>query len=485
MNLVCLRFGALALGAMFVGAAIAQTPQKVDIRDRVKNAKQTYRDGHLTDALTQFEQLSKDAPESIDIQAWLGFLYLQNHRPQDAVQPLEKAAGKRPNDLEINSNLGSAYLDSGQTDKALTQYLLVEKLDPNFPQAAYNVGTLYLAKKEYGDAVKAFKHAHDLAPNDAYALNDLGVCYENLQDLKNAADSYGRAVKIRPDPAFCRNAGFAYFKLHEYPSAIPYLKASYDANKTGSDVPLALAECYTKTHRLDDAASLYDDLKGSQGDKAAYWFNLGYLKQQAHDVPAAEAAYRKCLEIDGNDLDALTNLGMLLFRKGSYAESEVLFDKLSGLNPSSQTAKHNLAVAAMQAGDTEKATQAWKELVRSNPGSVEPRVQLADALWKKGDFAGAKYHYGQALLQDPHNAAALNGMGLVQLRDTKLKEAAASFRSAIAANSKFVPAYNNLALALEKLNKRKDAIRILNRAHSIDPKDDDVNRNLDRMKAAQ
>ena len=139
----------------------------------------------------------------------------------------------------------------------------------------------------------------------------------------------------------------------------------------------------------------------------------------------------------------------------------------------------------MHAGDNEKATEAWKELVRSNPAAVEPRVQLADALWKKGDVAGAKYHYGQALLQDPQNAAALNGMGLVQLHDTRLKEAAASFRAAIAASPKFVPAYNNLALALEKLNKRKDAIRILSHAHVIDPNDDDVNRNLERMKAAQ
>ena len=485
MKLISFRFGAVAIGTILLGAAFAQTGQKVDIRDRVKNAKQAYKDGHLTDSLTQFEQLSKDAPESIDIQAWLGFLYLQNHRPQDAVQPLEKAAAKRPNDLEINSNLGSAYLDSGQTDKALTQYLLVEKLDAHFPQAAYNVGTLFLAKKEYSNAVGAFKHALDLSPNDAYAWNDLGFAYEGLQSVDKAAPAYAKAAALKADSAFCRNAGFAYFKLHQYNEAIPFLKVVAQSNASNGDAALALAECYTKTRKLDEAAAIYEQLKGTQGDKAAYWFNLGYLKQQVHDTPAAEAAYRKCLEIDGNDLDALTNLGMLLFKKGSFAESEVLFDKLSGLNPSSQTAKHNLAVAAMQAGDTDKALQAWKELVRSSPGSIEPRVQLADALWKKGDFAGAKYHYGQAVLQDPHNPAALNGMGLVQLRDTKLKEAAASFHAAIAANPKFVPAYNNLALALEKLNKRRDAIRVLTHAHAIDPNDDDVNRNLERMKAAQ
>ena len=95
------------------------------------------------------------------------------------------------------------------------------------------------------------------------------------------------------------------------------LEVAQKATESTGDVSLALAECYTKTRQLAKAAGVYDSLRSSQGDKAAYWFNLGYLKQQSHDNAAAEAAYRKCLEIDGNDLDALTNLGMMLSAKAA------------------------------------------------------------------------------------------------------------------------------------------------------------------------
>ena len=107
MKKLTLRLGAVTFAALLTGAVFAQSEQKSDLRERVRNAKQEYKDGHLVESLEHFERLAKEAPDSIDIEAWLGFLYLQNHRPQDAIQPLEKAAAAKPNDLEINSNLGS------------------------------------------------------------------------------------------------------------------------------------------------------------------------------------------------------------------------------------------------------------------------------------------------------------------------------------------------------------------------------------------
>jgi Flp pilus assembly protein TadD len=124
-------------------------------------------------------------------------------------------------------------------------------------------------------------------------------------------------------------------------------------------------------------------------------------------------------------------------------------------------------------------------LVRTDPQDVQARVQLADALYRAGDYKTAKYHYNQALLQDPKNPAALNGMGLAHFRATEFNLAAASFKAAIASDATFVPAYNNLALVYEKMNKRGEAIRVLTKAHGIDANDPEVNRNLSRLKAAQ
>jgi Tfp pilus assembly protein PilF len=74
-------------------------------------------------------------------------------------------------------------------------------------------------------------------------------------------------------------------------------------------------------------------------------------------------------------------------------------------------------------------------------------------------------------------------MGLWSLEDAKLAEAEALFRQAMAAKKDYVPAYVNLAVTLEKENKRADAIKVLEAALKIDPKNDDAKKNLARMKS--
>jgi tetratricopeptide (TPR) repeat protein len=144
----------------------------------------------------------------------------------------------------------------------------------------------------------------------------------------------------------------------------------------------------------------------------------------------------------------------------------------------------NLASAAAKAGDLDKSIETWKTVIRENPNRTDVRVNLANALWINKDYDGAKYHYYTALQNSPNNAEAQNGMGLWYLRNSKLPEAKAAFQSSIRANAKFATAYNNLAVTLERMNQRKQAIGVLERATKIAPDNQQITDNLRRMKAA-
>ncbi|MBI3721001.1 MAG: tetratricopeptide repeat protein, partial [Fimbriimonas ginsengisoli] len=106
-------------------------------------------------------------------------------------------------------------------------------------------------------------------------------------------------------------------------------------------------------------------------------------------------------------------------------------------------------------------------------------------LFNKGDLAGARYHYNMVVSADPTNSRALNGRGLCLLKESKLAPAVQAFNASIRSDSKFVPAYNNLAVAQERQGKRKLAIRTLKKALKIDPDNADVNKNLKRMQSAE
>jgi Flp pilus assembly protein TadD len=184
-------------------------------------------------------------------------------------------------------------------------------------------------------------------------------------------------------------------------------------------------------------------------------------------------------------LDSLNNLGLILYRKGDFAGATTLFDKLSGLNPGSIAAKLNLGSCAAKSGDLKKAIGAWKDVIRAEPKRSDVRMDLANALYAEGDAEGARYHYLQILNTDKNNAEALNGIGLCHLKTGKLAQAEAAFRSAIESDSKLIPAYNNLAVTLQRMNQLNEAVKVLERAVKIAPDDEDLRRNLARMRGEE
>ena len=467
---------ALLVFAIGFGQNEAQSFEK-----RVIEAVSLFKEGKTDEATKAFEVLHKENGRSSDVQAWLGYLYLRAGKAELALPLLQGAESQRPTDIDILNNLGNAFLATNQYDKALTKYEAIAKRNPKLFEPHYNSGTIYLRQKNYAKALEAFKLAAKLQPSDPFVLNNLGVVYEGMKQDAKAAHEFVRASDLRPDNVtFARNAGLILAKLGR-PDALAYLERSKPEPNDVNTV-LALADAYLRANRIDEALNLYERLRESPGRGSVFWFNLGVIRAKKGDGAGAERAYRKALELNGNDLDTLNNLGLILYKRGAYAEATTLFDKLSGLNPSSLNAKINLAAAATQAGDMKKATEALKAVVRAEPSRVPSRLNLANALYAAGDVEGARYHYNQVLLIAATNAEALNGMGLCHLKAEKLPQAEAAFRSAIEADPKLVSAYNNLAIALEKGGQRPEAIKVLERAAKIAPEDEDIKKNLQRMR---
>ena len=462
--------------------ALAQAPDERTFQQKLSAAIELYRDGKADQATAEFEALYRQNSRSSDVQAWLGFLYLKANKANAAIPLLEKAIAQQPKNLEIVTNLGNAYALAGRDDDALAKFNTAASLNTTLYEPHYNIGNIHLKRKNFALAVASFERASRLKPDEPFVQNNLGVSYEGLQKQESAANAFRRAADLRPENAtFARNAGMTLMRLRRPAEAIPYLERA--AKGLGDDrVSLALGEAYTQAGRSDLALPYYEGMKDTLAKSATFWFNLGVLRNQAGDPKGAEEAYRKALAISPNDLDTMNNLGLLVFRNGDFAEAMTLFDKLVGLNPSSKSARLSLAAAAARSGNWGKAIENWREHIKANGDDIPVRLDLANALWESGDYATARYHYLQVLSRDPNNYEAMNGMGLFHLRDSKFAQAEAAFRGSISAEKGFIPAYNNLAITLDKMNRRKEAIAILEQALKIAPDDAEVKANLQRLK---
>lgn len=483
-NLKRLVFAVLAAFAMSV-CALAQTDEeKNQIAQAILDAITIYRDGDANGAIAALEKLEAKAPNNADRLSWLGFLYLQTEQYSQAVKALVKAREAKPDDLEIVNNLGNAYLKSGNATEALRCYKIMSDARPEMFEPWYNSGTIYLDQKDYANAISMYGKALTLKPDDAFSHNNMGIALEATGDVSKAAKEYMTAASLRPDYVlFSRNSGFALFRSKQYAEALPYLLRAQQAAPNDADLKLILAENYVLLRKSPEARQIMEDLKANNDDNYKFWFNLGVLRSMGGDKEEAISAYRRALEISPNDPDTLNNLGLLTFESGNYEEAAKIFERQVGLVENSTQAKLNLAAALARLHQLGRAVSIWKDFVKANPSRDDVRVNLANALWLEGDKENAKYHFGQVLMHSPNNASALNGMGLWYYEKDKLAEAEAKFRAAIASDAKLAQAYNNLALTLERRNKKAEAIKYLEQAVKIEPDNQEARGNLERMKS--
>lgn len=483
-----MRLLVTALCAISLSTAFAQGPADVENAANVKvvAAAEQYNKKTLAlgDAIATFEGIVKEFPMSGSANGWLGFLYLKNNEAKKAVGPLEVAYAANKKDTEVLNNLANAYFITDQKDKALLRYNELIVVDQASFEPYYNLGNIHIQNKDWDKAILMFTKAGDKAKDKAFVVNNLGVAQEGAKKFDAASITFSRASDMDPkNQTYARNAGALLYRLRKHSSAATYLERALKAGAQDKQIVLALGDCYAQGSRTADMESLYSNYESMFASDFTYNFNIGVMKKNKKDYAGAEMAFRKALSLRDSDGATLGNLGVILFNKGEYAEARELFEKLAGIDPSAKN-KKNFAAAAARSGDVKSAMPIWMEMLRLMPSDIETRLLVADAQYEMGNTKEAMTQYKSALATKASSSMALDGVGRCHLRDANYAAAEAAFRSAISADAKFVPAYNNLAVVLEKMNKRAQAIAVLEKATVIDPNNSDVAKNLKRMKAA-
>ncbi|MFT6509232.1 MAG: tetratricopeptide (TPR) repeat protein [Parvibaculaceae bacterium] len=144
---------------------------------------------------------------------------------------------------------------------------------------------------------------------------------------------------------------------------------------------------------------------------AIYHRNLGEMRRQMGQLPAAVAAGRKATALDAKDTVAFYNLGIAL------GDSEAYND----------------------------AVMAYKHATKLMPGHSQAFNNMGAALEKLGKKDAALKAYTEATKQDPLNAEAQNNRGAIHSENGNLDEARAAFAASIDANALFSEAHFNLS----------------------------------------
>lgn len=179
---------------------------------------------------------------------------------------------------------------------------------------------------------------------------------------------------------------------------------------------------------------------------------------QAGNFADAEAGYRRLLESEPNNADALHLLGVLGLQMQRPEDAVALITRAVTIRPKNPNFLNNLGEAHRALGQNQEAAKYFKRAIKINPADPAPHNNLGNALAELGRAAEAEACYRRALGIESGDAEVLCNLGDVLKSQGKLEEAAASFRRAAAIDPQSLPALENLSQVVSLLGEQEEAV---------------------------
>ncbi|MCS0627987.1 tetratricopeptide repeat protein [Telluria mixta] len=195
------------------------------------------------------------------------------------------------------------------------------------------------------------------------------------------------------------------------------------------------------------------------------------LHQQGR-LEAAQALYRRVLDLNPRQFDALHLLGVIERQRGHPGRAVDLIEEALRIDPLQARAHCNLGAALQDLGRTDAALASYEAALRLDPAYALAWDNRGNTLRRLGRLAEALDSYERALGINPaladawcHRAIALHDLG-------RHADAVASAEQALATRPAYADAFVALGHALQALDRHADGIDAYGCALALAPQAD-------------
>jgi len=188
------------------------------------------------------------------------------------------------------------------------------------------------------------------------------------------------------------------FSAH-YELAVARLLEGSDRTKALADIDRAIALMpihpgahamrSTILHALDrdkDALAAADEARRLDPEMAFAWLCRGNALLSLRELPAAEEAARKALELDSDLMDASNLLATVLRLQKRFGEAEVEIDRHLERDPENAWTFATAGWTALNRGQRDKAESLFREALRLDPSLEHARLGLREAYKARSRF---------------------------------------------------------------------------------------------------
>jgi len=364
------------------------------------------------DALRIYQELIEDEPGDAQSYLRMSQIYRQKKDFAKAREASDKAKSLDPQNLEIRFNEVSLLEAENKTPQAiqLMNDIVSSTAKRNYSQAEKSnriqllerLASLYRSVDQTDPAVETYRQMialdGDRAPILTAAIID---AYRTGREFKKAQDEADAGMKKYADDRSVRVARAVLLAdLGKSDEAAADLKKLL-GGKADRDTYLSLAQVYDKGRKFGEMAKVIDaaeKLSETNDDKEGVWFMRGAMYERMKNNDAAEAEFKKVLQVNPDSSATLNYLGYML-------------------------ADRNVRLP--------EALQMIQQALDKEPGNGAYLDSLGWVYYRMGRLTEAEENIRLALDKTPHDPTVHDHLGDVLLRESKVKEAVAQWQTSL------------------------------------------------------
>ena len=199
------------------------------------------------------------------------------------------------------------------------------------------------------------------------------------------------------------------------------------------------------------------------------WKLLAAVYKDTGKLTEALNVNKKAAELGPNDVEAHSNLGIILYELGNLEESIAPFKKAITIQSNYIHAHFMMGKALSELGRLEEGEVSLKKTIALQPDFSDAHCILGMTLHDLGRLDEAEQGYRQAIALKPDYVVAHCGLGITLKDLGRLDEAEAICRQALILEPDIANVYYTLGIILYGKGDIDSAITSIERANHIDP----------------
>lgn len=302
--------------------------------------------GAQTEACDLFYRAIKEASDRAPFYYNLAFSFKLDGKPHEAIENFEKALALQPEIKEAFNEIGNMYKEINNIEKARDNWKKAISLDSSFAEAKANLAL-------------------------SYEQENINLAIEKLEEISKSYDS---------EALIWFYLSRLYIKTKQIDKAWQAASRAKELAPMSDEVRVVLGQLSFAEQKIDNARIYFEKAVLLNPLNKAALSGLAAIYTIDNDFEAAEAKYKRLIELDAGDFEVHNNYAEMLYRQKRIAEALEEYRQAVILNPYSAEVSNNLGLILKDNGDLEQAAGLFINAYTLKPELEEFSINLAETL---------------------------------------------------------------------------------------------------------